>query len=87
VPLGIRGLEDSQVSQTKLGSFAEASVSMAIGFGINFVANAFILPQFGFTSLTPLKNFTLGLLYTIISVVRSYGVRRLFNWVKFGNAP
>jgi hypothetical protein len=74
VPLGIRGLEDSQVSQTKLGSFAEASVSMAIGFGINFVANAF-------------KNFTLGLLYTIISVVRSYGVRRLFNWVKFGNAP
>lgn len=73
--------------QTKLGSFAESCVSMAIGFAVNFTANAFILPQFGFTSLTPAKNFTLGLVYTVISVVRSYGVRRLFNACKFGNLP
>jgi len=67
------------MGQTKLGSFIEACVNVFIGFWINFVANLLILPLFGFSSLTLANNFYIGLLYTVISVVRSYAVRRWFN--------
>lgn len=73
------------MSQTKLGSFAEAWANIAVGFTINYVANLAILPLFGFTSLTPGKNFLIGVLYTVISLVRSYVLRRWFNGLKFGN--
>lgn len=75
------------MSQTKLGSFAEAWANIFIGFTINFLANLVILPLFGFTSLTPGKNFAIGILYTVISLARSYVLRRWFNGLKFGNAP
>ena len=70
--------------QTKLGSLVEASVNILIGFVVNFTANAFILPAYGFASLTPGKNFTIGLLYTVISLVRSFVLRRVFtHWKRW----
>jgi len=66
------------MSQTRLSSFIEAWINVALGFGINFCANLLILPLFGF-HITLSENFVMGLLYTVISVVRSYCVRRWFN--------
>lgn len=71
--------------QTKLGSWAEAWANIAVGFTINYVANLIILPLFGFHSLTALTNFEIGMLYTVISLVRSFVLRRWFNGLKFGN--
>lgn len=73
------------MSQTKLGSFAEAWANIAVGFGINFVANIVLLPLFGFTTLTVSKNLELGVIYTGISLIRSFVLRRYFNGLKFGN--
>lgn len=73
------------MGQTKAGSFAEAWANIAIGFGVNFTANMLILPLFGFHGLTAGKNFIIGLLYTGISLVRSYVLRRWFNGLKWGN--
>ncbi len=73
------------VSQTRLGSFIESWTNIAIGFGINFTANLLILPLFGFHSLTLGKNFEIGLLYTLISLCRSFFVRRLFNRMRAFN--
>lgn len=73
------------MSQTKLGSIAEAWANIGVGFGVNFTANILILPLFGFTSLTIKTNFEIGLLYTVISLIRSYVLRRWFNGLKFGN--
>lgn len=67
------------VDQTKMGSLVEAWVNVLIGFWINFFANLLILPAFGFTSLTLTTNFVIGGLYTLISVARSYVIRRWFN--------
>lgn len=64
------------MDQTRLESFIEAWINVAIGFGINFVANLLILPHFGFSTLTVSANFLIGLIYTGISVVRSYAIRR-----------
>lgn len=64
--------------QTKLGSFYESLINVAIGFGINFIANLVILPLFGF-DITLTDNLYIGLLYTVVSVARSYVVRRWFD--------
>lgn len=62
--------------QSKLESFIEAWINVFIGFGINFVGNMLILPYFGFTTLTLGANFLIGVAFTVISVTRSYVIRR-----------
>lgn len=62
--------------QTKAESFVEAWVNVLIGFWINFVANLLILPLFGFDNLSIAKNFAIGGCFTLISVARSYFIRR-----------
>ena len=73
------------MAQTKLGSFIEAWANIAVGFTINWMANMLILPRFGFHSLTGLKAFEIGLVFTAISLCRSFCLRRWFNGLKFGN--
>jgi hypothetical protein len=60
-------------------SWLESWSNIFIGFGINFTANMVILPLFGFKDLTVEKNLVLGILYTIISLLRSFCIRRWFN--------
>ena len=67
------------MNQTRLGSLIEALFNVLIGFSINFAANLVILPAFGFHGLTLANNFYIGLLYTVISIARSYAIRRWFN--------
>jgi len=66
------------MTQTRLGSLIEACINVVIGFAINFVANLVILPLIGF-HITVSQNLFIGVLYTVISVARSYCVRRWFN--------
>ena len=73
------------MAQTKFGSVIESLANIAVGFTINFTANLIILPLFGFHNLTVRNNFIIGILYTVISLVRSYELRRWFNGLKFGN--
>lgn len=72
------------MSQTKLGSFAEAWANIAVGFSINYVANLLVLPLFGL-NVTPADAFGIGVIFTVISLVRSYVLRRWFNGLRFGN--
>lgn len=66
------------MNQTRLGSLIETMVNIVIGFTINWTANMFIFPLFGF-HISAGANFVLGLIYTVISVIRSYCIRRWFN--------
>lgn len=66
------------MTQTRLGSLIEVCINIAIGFAINWIANIYILPLYGF-NITGGQAFSLGLLFTAISVVRSYIIRRWFN--------
>jgi hypothetical protein len=69
---------DYRPKQSRWGSFIEVCINIAIGFWINYFANLLILPLFGFhISLT--DNFLMGLLYTVISVIRGYVIRRWFE--------
>lgn len=66
------------MNQTRLGSLYEAWINVAIGYAINFTANWLIFPMFGW-HISLSQNLALGVLYTVISVARSYLIRRYFN--------
>lgn len=65
--------------QTKTDSFMEALTNVAVGFGINFTANVFILPAVLGVPVNLKELGFIGILYTIVSVTRSYTLRRIFN--------
>ena len=67
------------MAQSKIRSFGEAWVNIGIGYIVNLIANLLILPLFGFTSLTVGKSLLIGVIYTFISLARTYCVRRWFN--------
>jgi hypothetical protein len=72
------------MAQTKLGSLAESWANIVVGFTINFFANLLIFPLFGM-HISPGNNLLLGLIYTGISLARSYILRRYFNGLRFGH--
>jgi hypothetical protein len=64
--------------QTKREAITEAWVNIVIGFSINYSANLIFLPLVG-AQLTFANNFWLGWLYTAVSILRQYAIRRWFN--------
>ena len=67
--------------QSRLGSILEAWANILVGFGINWTANMLVFPLFGF-NITAGQAFHVGLIFTAISLVRSYALRRIFNRIK-----
>lgn len=64
--------------QTRTGSLVESLMNTAIGYGVALVSQIAIFPLFGIH--VPLRtNLGIGAWFTLISVVRSYIVRRWFN--------
>ena len=83
------------MTQTRIDSLMEALTNVAIGFGINFAANVVVLPLVLNVPVNLTALGLIGLIYTVISVVRSYVLRRAFNgrsvWEaikdRFGSSP
>ena len=65
--------------QTRTDSFMESMTNVAVGFSINLIANILILPAVLGVPVHLGELGFIGALYTVISVVRSYTLRRLFN--------
>lgn len=68
--------------QTPRGAIKEAWTNIAWGFSFNYVANIFLLPLVG-ASLTATSNFWLGWVYTAVSIIRQYAIRRWNNRIQF----
>lgn len=64
--------------QTKSGSFYEAVISTAIGFGLSFVMGHVVFPLYGW-ELSVGDNLQITLIFTVLSIVRGYVLRRFFN--------
>ena len=66
------------MAQTKIQSFVEALSNVAIGFSIALLTQIIVFPFFGID--IPLsKNIGITAVFTVVSIVRSYVVRRWFN--------
>ena len=66
------------MKDSKIKSLTEAIFNIIVGFTINFIANVIILPLVFDIPFTIGKFMWIGLLYTIISLTRSYLLRRMF---------
>ena len=72
------GCLSTDMSQSRKHSAYEAIINVVVGFSINFALNMLVFPLFGW-EISAAQNIALGVIYTVISIVRSYSLRRLFN--------
>lgn len=66
--------------QSPLQSLLETCISVAIGFLVALATQVLVFPAFGLT-VSLGENLLIGTIFTVISVIRSYAVRRLFNYL------
>lgn len=66
------------MSQSRKGSAAEALTNIVVGLIVSMIANAIVFPLYGFQP-SLMDNIGITLIYTAISFVRSYCLRRVFN--------
>ena len=67
------------MSQTKAQSAFESMMNIVVGFTINIMANFAIFPVFGW-EISLGQNLLMGCFFTVISFIRSYCLRRFYNW-------
>ena len=64
--------------QSRIGSLVEAGVNVLIGYLVAMLAQAVIFPMFGFTAGV-VEHAQIAGLFTLVSLARSYILRRVFN--------
>ena len=64
--------------QSKRESMIETLTNVGIGWLISFIANMLVLPLFGY-NINLTDGVLISIIFTIISIVRGYLIRRFFN--------
>lgn len=67
--------------QSRPMSVLEIILSTLIGYIIAVTMQEIVFPKFGL-HVTLLNNLKLGALFTIVSVIRGYIFRRIFNYIQ-----
>lgn len=65
-------------NQSKWASFVEACTNTLVGLALAFLINAFLMAATG-VHATAAQNAMIVLGHTVVSVIRGYVVRRVFN--------
>lgn len=68
------------MAQSKKASLTEAVVNVSVGYGIAVTAQVLIFPLFG-VHLPLGQNMAIAGVFTVISIARSYCLRRIFNYI------
>lgn len=66
------------MTQSRRASLLESAANIAIGYSVAVAAQVAIFPLFDI-NLPIGDNLLIGALFTVVSLVRSYCLRRLFN--------
>lgn len=66
--------------QSKFQSLLESLTNILIGIGIAILGQLVVFPMYGFTPELEV-NLKIAGWFTLISLVRSYVLRRGFNWI------
>lgn len=66
------------MKQSRLMSLVESIANVLVGYGVAVATQMLVFPLFGIAvSIT--ENFLIGSIFTAVSVVRSYALRRTFE--------
>jgi hypothetical protein len=70
-----------ELKQSRSMSFAEAATNVAVGLAFAFVVQIAIFPMFGIV-VAITDNLMIAAIFTVVSLVRSFTLRRLFEAVR-----
>lgn len=66
------------MKQSRLMSLLESLTNVLVGYGVAVATQMAVFPLFGL-ALTVTENLLIGLIFTAVSIVRSYALRRGFE--------
>lgn len=64
--------------QSRWMSFVEAVTNISVGYGVAVLTQIIVFPLFGLQASLA-ENLLMGAMFTVVSLLRSYALRRLFN--------
>ena len=67
--------------QSKRMSLLESLINVAVGYGVAVSAQILVFPLFGL-EVALADNLVIGAIFTGISIVRSYTLRRVFEEIR-----
>lgn len=70
--------------QSRWLSFVEAVTNIVVGYGLAVLTQIIVFPMFDLHASVG-ENLLLAALFTCISLIRSFAIRRIFN--TFGSMP
>ena len=74
------------MKQSRLMSLVESIANVLVGYGVAVVAQILIFPVFGLhTTLT--QNLKMGAVFTVVSIARSFALRRVFEAIRTKKPP
>jgi hypothetical protein len=66
------------MKQSRLMSLVESLANVLVGYGVAVATQIVVFPLFGL-AVTVTENLLIGLIFTVVSIVRSYALRRGFE--------
>ena len=66
------------MTQSRAMSLVEAVANVVVGYGVAVVTQILVFPIFGLHT-TLVQNLKMGFVFTVVSIGRSYLLRRLFE--------
>ena len=73
------------MKQSRLMSLVEAVANVMVGYGVAVVTQVLIFPIFGLHT-TLAQNLKLGAIFTVVSIARSFALRRVFEAIRMRSA-
>ncbi len=67
--------------QSRWMSFVESVTNIVVGYGLAVLTQIIVFPMFGLQP-TLAQNLKIGAVFTIMSIVRSYALRRVFEMIR-----
>jgi len=67
--------------QSRWMSLVEAVTNIVVGYGLAVLTQIIVFPLFGL-QVALRETFLLGLIFTLVSLIRSYTLRRAFNTLR-----
>lgn len=66
------------MKQSRAMSLVESLANVAVGYGLAVITQMLVFPLFGLHT-TMAENLTIGVIFTMVSIARSYVLRRIFE--------
>ena len=79
------GPDPSGMKQSRVMSLVESVANVIVGYGVAVVTQILIFPMFGLRT-TLAQNLLMGLAFSLISVARSFALRRAFEAIRIRRA-